>query len=175
MEDGRTMRRRSNGVRRAPTFALALAVLAGCPEPRSEPAGPPATAVPPRHTLAPESSLPDTEVHVSTPDGWVQIQTARPSPGPEFDRLSREAGQAYESGDYATALARADAALAMDPEAQGPRSTAALTACKLHDERLANAHARFLRGMWRPAVGDVCIRSGVRLEGWEPMPDSANP
>lgn len=111
----------------------------------------------------------DFEVHVQSPQGLVRVQTARPSPGPEYERLAHEALEAYTRGDYETAIARAGEATAIDPNYLPAASTGALAACKLHREADANRFARGLTGISRDATGDVCMRSGVRLEGWQPM------
>jgi hypothetical protein len=149
---------------------LLLAGLVAACEFRSRPDDPPPPAPPPA-TAAP--SLPTGEegaaVHVGTPDGWVQIATARPSPGPEYERLAREAGAAYERGDYELALERARAATAIDATYMSAASTGTLAACKLHRVADANALARGLQGITRDAAGDVCARSGVVLDGWTPM------
>jgi hypothetical protein len=98
----------------------------------------------------------------------VKIQEAPASPGPAFDKLTAEMSAAYEKGQWAVAMAKADAALAI-AERMAPLSTATQAACKLKDAKKANAYAARLKGIWKPVAGDLCIKEGIKLDGWEPM------
>ena len=109
------------------------------------------------------------QVVVTDTGTYVQIQSARATPGPEFDALFKASGEAYEKGDYKTALAKAEAALAIGPDYQFALMNAATSACKLKDSVKANAYAKRLKGIYPDVVGDICIKSGVTIEGWKPM------
>ena len=110
-------------------------------------------------------ALPD---QTGVPPGMIKIQAASPSPGPAFDKLVSEMSAAYEKGEWVKAMTKADAALAI-AERMVPLSTATQAACKLKDAKKANAYAARLKGIWKPTAGDLCIKDGIKLDGWEPM------
>ena len=113
-----------------------------------------------------QGTLPD---QAGVPPGMIKIQEAPESPGPAFEALIKEMTTAFDEGQWEKSIAKAEAALKIS-ERMVPLSTATQAACKLKDLKRANAFAARLKGIWRPVAGDLCIKDGVKLDGWAPMP-----
>jgi hypothetical protein len=76
----------------------------------------------------------------------------------------RDARKAFQRGEYDVALARAEDALAVEPEANSARVLATLAACGLGDRAVARAHAGKLDPMRQGRVEKRCQALGVELD-----------
>jgi hypothetical protein len=119
-----------------------------------------------------------------TPDeqdeGPAPVAAERPrpsylSPQPDANRkltagTMRDARKAYQSGEYEVSLARAQDALAADPESGAARVLATLSACALGRPEVARAHAARLDDMRRKRVATRCEAFGVALDSGSAEP-----
>lgn len=78
-------------------------------------------------------------------------------------RPMRDARKAYQRGEYELALARAQDALAVEPDLNSARVLAVLSACELGRSALARAHADQLDDMRRTRVMQRCKELGIEL------------
>jgi hypothetical protein len=118
-----------------------------------------------------ESALPTAE-EVAEARKRVAAERTRPahlSPDLVMDhklkaRPMRDARKAYKRGEYDVALARAEDALAVEPESNAARVLATLAACALGERAVARAHAGKLDEMRQGRVASKCEALGVDLD-----------
>lgn len=129
---------------------------------------------------APISSSPDAaQTEASTldaPSGSAQTppSSAPPPPKParpgsppflaDASQLVAQAREAQLRGDQATALARAELALAKQPWNSQARSIAAIAACSLGRLDATATHINALAGPARQAAQQACARKGVTID-----------
>ena len=84
----------------------------------------------------------------------------------------RDARDAFHSGDYQTALARSQDALAVDPTSSSSRVLAALSACALGKRATAQAHADKLNDLNKWRVAERCQKFGIEIHGATPVDEN---
>jgi hypothetical protein len=104
----------------------------------------------------------------------ARVKAERPRPSylsPDLDmnhKLTavplRDARKAYQRGEYEVSLARAQDALAVDPESNAARVLATLSACALGRPAVAKGYAAKLDDMRRKRVASRCEALGVVLD-----------
>ena len=87
-------------------------------------------------------------------------------------RPMRKARNSFHKGDYPAALEAAEAALAVEPDAQSSRVLAVLSACGMGERSVAQAHADKLDDMRKARVAKRCAKFGVTLRGVKDVPDN---
>jgi hypothetical protein len=137
------------------------------PAPRPLPGAAPADASP----------LPTPE-EVAEAKAQVEAEHVRsPSHAPEIldnnlkAQPMRAARVAMRKGDYDSALDRAEAALAVEPDSNAARVMAVMAACNLGNRAVAQAHADKLDDMRKARVAQRCEKFGIELRGVKPVGD----
>lgn len=81
----------------------------------------------------------------------------------------KEARRAMQKGDYETALAAAEDALAVEPDSNNARVMAVMAACSLGSASKAQAHADKLDDMRKSRVAVRCQKFGIEIKGAKPI------
>jgi hypothetical protein len=81
----------------------------------------------------------------------------------------RDARKSFARGDYPTALARAEDALAVEPDSHSARVVAVMSACAMNDAAVAQAHADKLDDLRKTRVARRCRQYGIMIKNVRPV------
>lgn len=124
------------------------------------------------------SPLPTPEQEAEMRDRVIAERQRPPHMAPEIKdhgllaKPQRDARDAFHTGDYATALARSQDALAVDPTNSSSRVMAALSACALGKRATAQAHADKLGDLNKWRVAERCQKFGIEIRGATPVDEN---
>jgi hypothetical protein len=84
----------------------------------------------------------------------------------------RDARKSFARGDYPTALARAEDALAVEPDSSSARVVAVMSACAMNEEAVAQAHAEKLDDLRKTRVARRCRQYGITIKNVRPVDEN---